>query len=171
VKEYDGKVRVVFKNMVVHPQIVMPAHLAGCAAGKQDKFAAFKDAFWEKAFKPYAAARDPSKLGEANIMVIAKELGLDTAKLKADMDGDACKQAVAGDAAELQKFGVNSTPTFFINGTHVGGALPKAQFKAIVDEKLKVAEASGVAAKDYYQKEVFEKGEKKFRSKKDPKPN
>ena len=30
-KEYNGKVRVVFKNMVVHPQVVTGAHLAGCA--------------------------------------------------------------------------------------------------------------------------------------------
>lgn len=170
-KEYDGKVRVVFKNMVVHPQIVMPAHLAGCAAGKQGKFVEYKNAFWEKGFKPYSEARDPSKLGEANIMVIAKELGLDTAKLKADMDGPECKKAIEADMAELAKFQVNSTPSFFINGTHVGGALPKEQFKALVDQKLQLAEASGVPAKDYYQKEIFEKGEKKFRSKKQPKPN
>ncbi len=45
VKEYGGKVRVVFKNLVVHPQVVMTAHKAGCAAAKQQKFAAFKNAF------------------------------------------------------------------------------------------------------------------------------
>ena len=43
-KDYDGKVRVVFKNMVVHPQVVTRAHLAGCAAGKQGKFIAYKEA-------------------------------------------------------------------------------------------------------------------------------
>ena len=43
-KEYDGKVRVVYKNMVVHPQVVTKAHLAGCAAGKQGKFVEFKNA-------------------------------------------------------------------------------------------------------------------------------
>jgi hypothetical protein len=50
VKEYDGKVRVVFKNLVVHPQVTN-AHLAGCAAGKQGKFQQFKAVFWEKGFK------------------------------------------------------------------------------------------------------------------------
>ena len=73
--------------------------------------------------------------------------------------------------AELAKFKVNSTPTFFINGQHVGGALPKDAFKQIIDEKLKVAEASGVAGGEYYAKEVVGKGEKQFRSKMDPKPN
>jgi len=46
---------------------VTVAHKAGCAAAKQGKFVPFKNAFWEKAFGPYAAQRDQSKLGEANI--------------------------------------------------------------------------------------------------------
>ena len=49
-KEYDGKVRVVFKNMVVHPQQVTNAHLAGCAAAKQGKFIAYKDAPMSNSF-------------------------------------------------------------------------------------------------------------------------
>jgi protein-disulfide isomerase len=164
VKEYDGKVRVVFKNMVVHPQQVMTAHLAGCAAAKQQKFVPFYHAFWDKAFTPYAQSRDPSKLGEENIMAIAKDLGMDTAKFKADMDGAECKALVQADMAELQKFKVNGTPGFFINGKFVGGALDKAGFKQIIDERLKAAEASGVSGAEYYDKEVMAKGEKQFRS-------
>ena len=49
--------------MVVHPQYVTDAHNAGCAAAKQGKFVEFKKAFWDKAFGPYAAQHDPSKLG------------------------------------------------------------------------------------------------------------
>ena len=169
-KEYDGKVRVVFKNMVVHPQQVMTAHLAGCAAGKQQKFVPFYHAFWEKAFGPYAAERDQSKLGEANIMTIAQGLGLDMAKFKADMDGAECKALVQADMAELSKFKVNGTPGFFINGKFIGGALPKEGFKQVIDERLKVAESSGVSGAEYYDKEIMGKGEKKFRSIVDPKP-
>jgi protein-disulfide isomerase len=161
---------VVFKNLVVHPN-VMTAHKAGCAAAKQQKFVPYMKAFWEKAFGVYAATRDQSKLGEENIMVIAKDLGLDTAKLKADMDGPECKQMVDKDMQELQRFKVNATPSFFINGKFVGGALGKDQFKAIIDEKLKVAEASGVSGAEYYEKEIMGKGEKQFRSAMDPKPN
>jgi protein-disulfide isomerase len=157
-------VRVVFKNLVVHPQVVMTAHKAGCAAAKQQKFAAFKNAFWEKAYGPYAANRDNSKLGEENIMAIAKDIGLDTTKLKADMDSPDCQQQIERDMQELAKFHVNATPSFFINGRHLGGALPKEQFKQIIDERLKVAEASGVSGADYYDKEVMGKGEKQFRS-------
>ena len=149
VKEYDGKVRVVFKNMVVHPQ-VMNAHVAGCQAGKQGKFQKFKSVFWEKGFK----AR---KMDDANVEAILKEVGVDMGKAKAD--AEACKTMVQNDMAELQKFKVNSTPTFFVNGTHVGGALPKESFKQMIDEKLKQADTA-----DYYERVIMATGEKQFKS-------
>ena len=153
--------------MVVHPQYVTDAHNAGCAAAKQGKFVEFKRAFWDKAFGPYQAARDPSKLGVDNIMAIAKDIGLDTAKLKADMDGPDCKAHVQADMAELQKFHVNSTPSFFINGKPLNGAMPKEGFKQVIDQQLKIAEASGVPGSSYYEKEIMGKGVKQFRSKMD----
>jgi predicted DsbA family dithiol-disulfide isomerase len=158
----------VFKNLVVHPQVVMDAHHAGCAAAKQAKFAEFKNAFWEKAFGPYAAQHDQSKLGVDNIMAIAKDIGLDTARLKADMDGPECKAQIESDMAELSKFHVNSTPTFFVNGKHINGAMPKEGFKQVIDQQLKVAEAKGVSG-NYYDKEIMANGDKQFRSKMDRK--
>ena len=169
--ESNGKVRVVFKNMMVHPQVVTAAHLAGCAASKQGKFVEFYRAFWDKAFKPYAEARDPSKLGEEAIMSWAKDIGLDTTKLAADMKTPECQQRIQADGQELGKFHVNATPSFFINGIHVGGALDKDSFKQIINERLKIAEASGVTGAEYYEKEIMGKGEKQFRSKLDPKPH
>jgi predicted DsbA family dithiol-disulfide isomerase len=148
----------VFKNMVVHPQ-VMNAHLAGCAAGKQGKFPQFKEAWWEKGFK----AR---KMDDANVEAIAKEVGLDMGKFKADIGGDECKKLVEADMQELQKFRVQSTPTLFVNGTHVGGALPKEAFKQMIDEKLKTASTA-----DHYEKVVMAQGEKQFRSKVQAKAN
>ncbi len=173
VQEYGGKVRVVYKNFVVHPDAAMPAHLASCAAAKQGKYIAFKDAFWAKGFGPYAASGGKSResLGPDNILKIAGELQLDTNRFKADMDGADCKATIQGDMAELEKFKVGSTPTFFINGMHVGGAPPKDAFKQLIDQKLAIAEASGVQGADYYDREVLGKGEKQFRSKQDPKPN
>lgn len=161
----------MFKNLVVHPDAVMTAHLAACAAGEQGKFTEFKNAFWERGFLPYAKSQgqDMAALSEDNMMAIAKELGLDLTKLKADM-GPPCQKLIRDDMAEMEKFHVNATPAFFINGwEHIGG-MDKEGFKAKIDEKLKIAEASGVSAKDYYDQEIFGKGEKVFRSKKDPKP-
>ena len=167
VKEYDGKVRVVYANMLIHPP-AKPAHLAACAAAKQGKFVPFKDAIWQA----YDQSRsDPSKMADDNMLAIAKELKLDPVKLKADMASPECEQRITADMNEMQKFHVNSTPTFFINGKHLNGALPKERFKQVIDEQLKVVESSGVSGADYYDKVVLAKGEKQFRSKMDPKPN
>lgn len=170
VKEYNGKLRVIYKNFVVHPDTATNAHLASCAAWEQKKFMEFKDAFWEKGFGAYRSTRDPSKMGEENIVAIAKELGMDVNKFTADMKGEKCKKLVDGDMAELSKFGTNATPAFYINGQPYSAGLDVANFKKVIDEKLKEAEASGVPADQYYQKVVMEKGEKKFRSIKDKKP-
>ena len=153
--------------MVVHPQVVTDAHNAGCAAAKQGKFVQFKDAWWEKAYLAANATHDQSKMGVDNIMAIAKDIGVDTAKFKADMDGADCKAHIQADQAELQKFRVGSTPTFFINGSLKVGALGEDDFKQIIDGKLKVAEASGVPGASYYDKEIMEKGVKQFRSRMD----
>ena len=40
----------------------------------------------------------------------------------------------------------------------------------MIDAKLEIAQKSGVSGADYYAREIFAKGEKTFRSKKDPKP-
>ncbi|MBA3817610.1 MAG: thioredoxin domain-containing protein [Deltaproteobacteria bacterium] len=172
VAEYGGKVRVVYKNLVVHPDTAMAGHLASCAAAKQQQYTAFKNAFWTKAFTPYAESRgqDPGKLGKATILAIAKDIGLDPTKLAADMDSEACKTLIREDMADLEKFQVTATPTFFINGRLVAGLLPKEAFKTIIDEKLKIAEASGISGAAYYEQEIMGKGEPKFRSKQDPGP-
>ena len=164
-KDYQGKVRVVYKNMVVHPQIVMKGHLGGCAASKQGKFVEYRHEWWEKAFAPYAAARDPSKLGEDTIMAIAKDLKLDEAKFKADMNSPECQAQVNGDMQELSKWHVNATPSFFINGKPFQWTGSPDSFKTAIDEELKKVESSGVPCADYYQKVVMDKGEKEFKSK------
>ena len=166
VVENKGKVRVVYMNLVVHPP-AKPAHLASCAAAKQGKYKEFKDAFWDKAFLPYAEGHDATKLGEDNIFAIAKGVGLNVDKLKAEMHSTACESRITADMAELQKFHVNATPTFFINGKEIAGALPKEDFQRAIDEALKQVADSGVPAAQYYDKVVIAKGDKQFRSKVD----
>ena len=169
VKEYNGKVRVVYMNLVVHPDSAMEGHLYSCAAAKQGKYSAWKDAFWEKSFKPYVASRGANvqAMGEETILKYSAEIpGLNVAQLKTDAKSDMCKQRIEQDQKELMKFKVGATPALFINGTFIGGAIPKEQFKMIIDEKLKLVEASGAGA-GYYDKEIMSKGLKQFRSKRD----
>jgi protein-disulfide isomerase len=162
VSDYNGKVRVVYMNLVVHPAQVQMAHKYGCAAAKQGKFLAWKKAWWEKAY----ANREFST---ENILKFSADLGLDTTKLKADAEATECDQRIESDRKELEKFHVNGTPGFFINGRFHGGGMPKSDFKTLIDEQLKIAETSGVPGGEYYQREVFGKGLKQFRSRKDAK--
>ncbi len=172
VKEYGGKLRVVYKNFVVHPDTATNAHLASCAAWEQKKFMEFKDAFWEKGFNAYRSTRDPSKMSEGNIMEIAKAIpGLDVNKFAVDMKGEKCKKLVEADMAELTKFGTNATPSFYINGQPYSQGLDVSAFKGVIDQKLKEVEASGYKGSNYYQDVVMATGEKKFRSIKDKKPS
>jgi protein-disulfide isomerase len=171
VKEYNGQVRVVYMNLVVHPDSAMTGHLYSCAAAKQGKYVAFKDAFWEKSFKPYVNSRgkDTQAMGEENILKYAGAMGLNTQQLKTDANGAECKARIAADETELRKYRVSATPGLFINGTFIGGAIPKEAFKQIIDEKLKLVAASKIPPAQYYDKEIMTNGLKVFRSKRDAK--
>src|SRR6185295_18619856 len=129
----------------------MPAHLASCAAAKQKKYIEFKNAFWEKGFAPYAASggHEKGSMGAENILKIAGELKLDVKRFDADMKSTECQAQIAADIAELDKFQVSATPTLFINGTEIAGALSKPAFQKLIDVKLSIAEKSGVSGADY----------------------
>lgn len=168
--EYPGKIRVVLKHMVVHPETVMTAHLVSCAAAKQGKFPQFYAAFWDKAFGPYmnSQGKDQSSMSESNTYEIAKAVGVDVNRAKADVEE--CKKVIENDQAELRRWGVSGTPAFFINGEFVGGGIPKDAFKQIIDRKLQTFEASGVPAAQYYEKVIMGTGDKTLRTKTVPNP-
>jgi protein-disulfide isomerase len=167
-KDYDGKVRFVAKQFVVHPQVATTPSLAVCAASKQGKYKEMDTLLWEKAF----ATR---KFDEANMEALANELHtadskFDVAKFKADMKGD-CVAFIQKDQAELQMMGQGATPTFFINGRYMSGAQPLPAFKAIIDEELAKAQqrvSEGTSPSSYYNTWVIEKGLKKFVPKQEP---
>lgn len=173
-KKYGDDLRVVYKQLVVHPRNAMAGALAFCAGAKQGKGKEMDALIWDKGFNvrqmdlsdvPAAeGGGQPAKCwdtaeGCKNVVGYAQELGLDVNRFKADMK--ACLPLVQKDMKELQALSVGATPSFFINGRFVAGAVPVENFVTIIDEELKKANAkiqSGVAKADYYQKEVVEKG-------------
>jgi protein-disulfide isomerase len=159
-KDYGDDVKVVYKNYVVHPQTATTPALASCAAHKQGKYKEMAALIWEKGFN---ANRN---LGADNMEAIAKELGLDMNRFKADMNGDACKKEVQTDQAQLAAVGTRGTPAFYINGRFLSGAQPIDRFKSIIDEELNKANErikKGEATVDnYYAKFVVQAGKKKL---------
>ncbi len=168
VKEYAGKVRVVYMNFIVHPDAT-DAHHYSCAAAKQGKYLAWKDAWWKNGFDPYAASagKDKTSLGKDNILAFSKQLGLDVRRLEADANSEACKKRIDADIQELSRFHVTGTPALFINGKVIVGALPKADLAAIIDQRLTEVKASKVPPAKYYAQEIMGKGVHEFRSKQD----
>lgn len=181
-KKYGNDLRVVYKQLVVHPRNAMASALAFCAAGKQGKHKEMDALLWDKGFKarnmdlsdvaadPQAEkgqAEKPGKCWETaegcKITVgFAQELQLDVNKFKADMKGE-CSQIVQTDIKSMQVFGVNGTPGFFINGRFIGGAVPVENFSQLIDEELKKANEriqQGTPAASYYQTWVIDKGQK-----------
>ena len=161
-KKYGDDLRIVTKHLVVHPTTAMSGALAFCAAAKQGKSAQMDKLIWEKGYK--ARQFDPDKCWESDagcplLTGFAQELGLDVNKFKADMKS--CTTLVQNDMRALQSFGVGATPSFFINGRFISGAVPLDQFTTVIDEEMKKANEriqQGTPKAQYYQQWVLDKG-------------
>lgn len=171
-KKYGNDLRVVFKQFVVHPQVATAGALAFCAAAKQGKALPMDALLWDKGFKgrQFDKDADPvngqpaqrcweSSAGCPIVVGFAKEIGLDETKFKADMKD--CQGLMQKDMADLQKLGVGATPSFFVNGRFISGAMPIENFTALIDEELKKANEriqQGTPTAQYYQQWVIDKG-------------
>jgi protein-disulfide isomerase len=154
-EKYGDDLRIVYKHLIVHPQVATDPALAACAADRQGKYMPMSDLIWEKGFN---AGRN---LSRENMEKLGQELGLDMNRFKADMDGE-CKTIVQKDQAELRRVGAGGTPSFFINGRFISGARPQQMFEAVIDQELKKANeliAKGEAKADnYYEEMVVKQG-------------
>jgi protein-disulfide isomerase len=66
----------------------------------------------------------------------AAKLRLDQASFDQCLDSGKHQAVVQDDHAGAEKLGVNSTPTFYINGRPLIGAQPYEAFKQVIDEEL-----------------------------------
>ena len=80
----DANVRVVLREWPILGEASVYATRASLAARKQDKYAKFHQALMTA----------KGRLAPANVMAIAKAIGLDTARLQADMQGPEIEQHI-----------------------------------------------------------------------------
>jgi protein-disulfide isomerase len=148
-QEYQGKVRFGWRhNPLPGHQLAMPAAIVAEEARAQGGDAKF----WSMHDRLFQLS---PTLDRPSLESAAQAEGLDVSKVKDALDRSRYVERIQRDQQLLQGIGANSTPTFFVNGRKVVGALPYEQLKAVVDEELKKAEslvASGVPAKDVYAK-------------------
>lgn len=127
-----GKVKITYRHypLPFHQNAQKSAEAFECA-GKQGQAFAYHDILFTK------GQADGTGLNVADLKQYAKDLGLDQTKFNTCLDSGETAGIVKADLAEGQKIGVSGTPTFYIDGTPIVGALPFADFESIIKEALK----------------------------------
>lgn len=117
-----GKAKLVFRDFPLDGLALRAAMLARCAPA--ERYFAFIDELF-RSQNTWGRASDP----EQALSRIARLGGMSDEQFKACMKNEDLANAVAASGQTAQKdYGVESTPTFFINGTKLVGALPYDEF-------------------------------------------
>jgi protein-disulfide isomerase len=80
-----------------------------------------------------------SKLEDADLLAIGKDLKLDEKRVQAAIAGNTHAAEIEADADLATDFKASGTPYFFINGLRLSGAQPIENFVTAIDAQLKVA--------------------------------
>jgi predicted DsbA family dithiol-disulfide isomerase len=125
--DYDGKVRLVFKQLPLpmHPQARLAAEGALCA-NAQGKF-------WELHDWLFA---NQGGVTEDALKKSATELKLDADAFGRCLGAHSFAKQVDADMALAEKLGIQATPYLLVNGRIVEGAQPLDAFKEIIDDEL-----------------------------------
>ena len=150
-KEYGDRIQIVYKDFPlkdIHPWAIHAAVDANCLAAQST------DAYW--GFADYIHSNQPevnSQKGReaqfAAVDKIAADQGqknnVDAAKLQACMKAQN-DQAVRASMQEAESLGLSATPTMFVNGEKIDGAVPPEEIRAVFDRALV---AAGVPVPDH----------------------
>ena len=136
VKLYRDKVQLVFKNFPLDPScnsmVKMQVHPNACYAALASICAQKKEKFIE-AYEFFFS--NQSKLSKPFIDEWwTKELKLSQTDLDSCMSSKEAKDQLQQDIDQAIVLGVQSTPTFFINGRKVEGALDENRLKAMAQD-------------------------------------
>ena len=139
-----GKVRMVYRNFAfLGPESVAAAEAAECAKD-QKKFWSFHDEVYKK--EAADGSEHNGNLSRDLFLSIAKDIGLDTETFKSCVDSGKHASVVEQELISGRDAGVDSTPTFFVNGQKIRGAIPFGDgagvgsgFKSIIESALKNA--------------------------------
>lgn len=116
----------------IHPNADLAAQAAE-AAGEEGKFWEMKDLLFKNQAE-WSKEKDPRGLFGA----YAKSLGLDVAEFDEDLlPEDDSKERVEKDYQSGVALGVNSTPTFILNGVVLKNPQNLDEFKKLIDAELK----------------------------------
>ncbi len=126
-RTYGDRVRIVWKHepLPFHPN-ALPAAKAAEAAREQGKF-------WQMHDRLFASQRE---LSPDSYDRLAREIGLDLHRFQEASRSDKARSRIEEDQRLAARIGAQATPTMFVNGEKVEGAVPFAMLKAVIDRKL-----------------------------------
>jgi protein-disulfide isomerase len=126
-KSYKSDVKLVFKHRPLesHSQAFTAAQAAFCA-GRQGAFWQYHDVLFIS-----------EDLSPETLNKLAASIHLDLSEFGNCMKSDLTRAAVQNDVDEAKRLGIDSTPTFVINGKLFRGALSFEEFKAAIEKELK----------------------------------
>lgn len=123
---YPGQLRMVYRHNPLDLDDAGLAAEASMAAAAQGRF-------WPMHDLLYAAG---GRVERAQVEDFALALGLDLGRFRRDLDTHRHLPHITADAELAHALGIYSTPTFFINGRPLLGALPLRAFVQVVEEEL-----------------------------------
>ncbi len=127
-EEYPEEVRVEYRYFPLpHQEHGMTAATAAFCAGEQGEFWRMHDLLFAG-----APAHDRDSVAR-----YAEQLDLDEEVFSRCLDSSEAKQWVDSDVAAGRRLGVEATPSFFINGYPLAGALPVEMMRELINEVLK----------------------------------
>ncbi|MCK7626686.1 DsbA family protein [Streptomyces sp. RS10V-4] len=141
IKKYvdAGTLRIEFRNFTVFGAASERAARASWAAGRQGKF-------WQLHDLLYATTRKGDALAEDKLADLARTAGVpDLAKFRADLDSPAAAAALKKDQDEGYRLGVQSTPSFLVNGRPIAGAQETEVFGQAIEQAAAEAGKHGGA--------------------------
>ncbi|HYK08260.1 MAG TPA: thioredoxin domain-containing protein [Candidatus Eisenbacteria bacterium] len=133
-KDYGEKLNLVYRMFplkTVHQNAINSAK-AAYAASLQGKFWEMHNRLFD-AQDSWATLPDP----ESVYVGYTKDLGLDTNTFKKDYEAQATSDFVNNSYDAALNVGVNSTPTFFLNGNQLTNPAGYADFKKLIDQAVK----------------------------------
>jgi len=139
VRDYvdQGLLRIEWRDFPYLGEESVTAALAARAAAAQGKFWQFHDAMFADQQPPNSGA-----LTDGFLTTVARGVGLDTKRFRADLADPGLQAEVEQDFLEGQSIGVNGTPAFLINGNPVMGAQPTETFTRIIDAEIARAQGT-----------------------------
>ena len=135
-QQYQGKVKLVYKHLplTIHDWAEDAAVASTCVYQQKP------EAFWKVYNYLFANQSSITKATLTDKVILAtKESGVNPDDLKKCITTRSTMPIVQANMNEAGSLGLNSTPSFVINGHPVVGALELAQYKQIVDDALKTA--------------------------------